>query len=143
MTIDQNTSSFPLGGNSASTTALIGRFLIAPIFLLSGVGKITGSATYLGYIEAFGLPFPMLALAAAIVIEIVGGALLIAGYRTRAVALILALFSLATAAIFHSNFGDQNEFIHFWKNVAMAGGLLQLLAFGAGRLSLDARTGRA
>jgi len=120
-----------------SLAALTGRLLIAPIFLMSGVGKITGAATYLGYIQAFGLPFPELALVSAIVIELLGGLMLVAGYRVRAAASVLAVFSLATALVFHSNFGDQNEFLHFWKNAAMAGGLFQIAALGAGRFGLD------
>jgi len=66
--------------------------------------------------------------------------LLIAGFKARTVAAVLALFSLGTAATFHSNFADQNQMIHFLKNVMMAGGLLQIVAFGAGALSIDNRT---
>ena len=65
--------------------------------------------------------------------------LLIAGYRVRFVAIALAVFSLAMAASFHNDFADQNQMIHFLKNVMMAGGLLQIVAFGAGALSLDNR----
>lgn len=122
-----------------SVASLTGRILISPIFLLSGVGKITNSATYLGYIGAFGLPFPVPALALAILIEIVGGLALIVGYKVRLVGMALAAFCLVTAAVFHSDFSNQNEFLQFWKNVAIAGGLLQLTAFGAGRLSFDAK----
>jgi len=93
----------------------------------------------IGYIGSVGLPFPELALAAAIAVEILGGAALIAGYRTRLIAGLLAVFSVVTALIFHSALADQNQFIHFFKNIAMAGGLLQVVAFGAGRFSLDAR----
>ncbi|ACF07963.1 hypothetical protein SMa5017 (plasmid) [Sinorhizobium meliloti 1021] len=71
--------------------------------------------------------------------EIVGSIALILGFQTRIVALILALFSVATALTFHNNLSDLNQFIHFFKNIAMAGGLLQVVAFGAGRYSLDAR----
>jgi hypothetical protein len=68
-----------------------------------------------------------------------GGLLLISGYRVRIVAITLALFCIATAISFHNNFADKNQMIHFLKNVMMAGGLLQIAAFGAGRLSLDHR----
>lgn len=140
-TVSRNSAS--LSATYGAIAALSGRLLISPIFLLSGIGKITGSATYLGYISAFGLPFPVVALLGAITLEIAGSIALILGYQTRLVGLILALFSLATALVFHSNFSDQNEFLHFWKNVAMAGGLLQLAAFGAGMISLDGlRSGR-
>jgi putative oxidoreductase len=74
--------------------------------------------------------------------EIPGGSLaLIVGYQTRVAAALLAAFSIAAAFAFHNHFADQNQFIHFFKNVAMAGGLLQVVAFGAGRFSLDARRG--
>jgi len=118
---------------------LVGRILIAAIFLLSGFSKVTAPAMMIGYIQSVGLPFPTLGLAIAILVELGGGTLLVLGYRTRIVATILAVFSIATAFAFHSNLADQNQFIHFFKNVAMAGGLLQVVAFGAGRFSLDAR----
>jgi len=68
--------------------------------------------------------------------------LLIAGYQARLVAMALALFSLVTAFSFHSNFADQDQMFHFLKNVMMAGGLLQIVAFGAGAFSLDNRFSR-
>jgi putative oxidoreductase len=78
----------------------------------------------------------------AVAVELGGGLLLVAGYQARLVAIVLALFSLATALSFHSNFAEQNQMIHFLKNVMMAGGLLQIAAFGAGALSLDNRFSR-
>ena len=117
---------------------LAGRILMAAIFVMSGIGKITNPAATLGYINAMGLPFPQLALAGAIGIEVVGGLLLVAGLYTRPVALALAAFSVVTGLIFHSAIADQNQMIHLMKNLAMAGGLLQIAAFGAGSLSLDA-----
>ena len=112
---------------------LVGRVLIAAIFLLSGASKLADPAGSMAYIASVGLPLPVVALSGAIVVEIVGGLLLIAGYRLRLVAAGLAVFSLATALVFHHALGDQNQFIHFFKNVAMAGGLLQIVAFGKGR----------
>ena len=120
---------------------LAGRILMAAIFVMSGIGKIANPAGSLGYINAMGLPFPELALAGAIGIEVVGGLLLIAGLYTRPVALALAAFSIVTGLVFHSAIADQNQMIHLMKNLAMAGGLLQIAAFGAGSLSLDARRG--
>ncbi|QEN87012.1 DoxX family protein [Labrys sp. KNU-23] len=119
-------------------TPLLGRVLIAAIFLLSGFGKLTAPAATAGYIAAVGLPLPYLGVIIAILVELVGGLLLIAGYQTRLVALAMAVFSVAAAAFFHNNLADQNQFIHFFKNIAMAGGLLQVVAFGAGSLSVDA-----
>jgi len=118
---------------------LAGRILMAAIFVMSGIGKIANPSGTLGYINAMGLPFPELALAGAIGIEVVGGLLLIAGLYTRPVALALAAFSIVTGLVFHSAITDQNQMIHLMKNLAMAGGLLQIAAFGAGSLSLDAR----
>jgi putative oxidoreductase len=131
------------GARSRSNTlALTGRVMLAAIFLLSGFGKVAQPGPMIAYIGAAGLPYPKLALAGSALVELLGGAALILGYRTRVAAIILALFSLATALTFHSAFGDQNQFIHFFKNVAMAGGLLQVAAFGGGELSLDARLSR-
>jgi putative oxidoreductase len=120
----------------------LGRLLIAALFLLSGVGKIAAPAATQGYIASAGLPFPHVAYLIAIVVEVGGGLLLIAGFHTRVVALALAAFTFATAITFHTAFGDQNQMIHFMKNVAIVGGLLQVAAFGAGSLSLDARRPR-
>ncbi|HEU4844290.1 MAG TPA: DoxX family protein [Burkholderiaceae bacterium] len=127
--------------NNANTTTLplIGRLLMATIFVFSGLGKIAAPAATIGYIGAMGLPFPTLGLIGAIAIEVGGGLLLVAGLQTRATALVLAAFSLVTGLIFHHAIGDQNQLIHLLKNIAMAGGLLQIAAYGAGALSLDAR----
>jgi putative oxidoreductase len=123
----------------AGIVPLIGRIMIAAIFLLSGFSKITMPAGTIGYIQSAGLPLPQVAYGIAVLVELGGGILLVLGYRTRIVAAILAVFAIATALGFHHDLADQNQFIHFFKNVAMAGGLLQVVAFGAGRLSLDAR----
>ncbi|QQZ40202.1 DoxX family protein [Pseudomonas sp. SK3(2021)] len=133
------TNSLSATSNTNASISLIGRVLLSAIFILSGFSKIAAPAAMVGYIQSVGLPFPPLALGIAIAVELGGGLLLIAGYRTRLVALGLAVFSVATALAFHNNLGDQNQFIHFFKNIAMAGGLLQVVAFGAGRFSLDAR----
>ncbi|MCW1381374.1 DoxX family protein [Novosphingobium sp. KCTC 2891] len=113
-----------------------GRVLLAAIFVLSGVSKLTAPAATLAYITSAGLPLPQVALAAAILIELGGGLALIAGYRPRLVALLLAGFSVVTAFAFHGQLGDQNQFIHFFKNIAMAGGLMQVAAFGGGRIAI-------
>ncbi|MDL5602031.1 DoxX family protein [Pseudomonas sp. 91RF] len=122
-----------------ASAALIGRVLLSVIFILSGFSKLAAPAMMIGYIGSVGLPLPQVALALAIIVEIGGGLALIAGYRTRTVAAVLAAFSVFTALAFHNALADQNQFIHFFKNIAMAGGLLQVVAFGAGRFSLDAR----
>ena len=117
--------------------ATSGRVLLAAIFVLSGISKLADPAGSAGYIASVGLPAPQLALWGAIAVELLGGLALIAGYKVRLVAAALAAFSLVTAALFHAQLGDQTQFIMFFKNIAMAGGLMQIVAFGGGRLSLD------
>jgi putative oxidoreductase len=117
----------------------VGRLLIGLPFAMSGLGKLAAYGPTTAMIAAVGLPVPPLAYAVAVIVELGGGLLLIAGYQARIVAAALALFSIATALSFHSNFADQNQMIHFLKNVMMAGGLLQIVAFGAGAISLDNR----
>jgi putative oxidoreductase len=126
--------------NSQATVALLGRILIAVIFILGGFGKLAAPTATQGYIASVGLPAPLLAYIVAIVIEAGGGLLLLVGYRTKLVATVLALFCVVTALFFHNALGDQNQFIHFMKNLAMAGGLLQVAAFGPGAISLDRRS---
>jgi putative oxidoreductase len=128
-TINPNTSVIPV----------IGRVLLAAIFLLSGFGKLAAPAATMGYIASTGLPFAPLALAIAIGVELGGGLLLVLGVKTRLVAAGLALFSIVTGLAFHNAVGDQNQMIHLLKNFAMAGGLLQVVAFGAGAYSFDNR----
>jgi putative oxidoreductase len=116
-----------------------GRLMIGVPFAMSGLNKLAAYGAITGMIGAVGLPFPPLAFAVAVAVELGGGVLLIAGYRVRLVAIVLAVFSLAAAVSFHNNFADQNQMIHFLKNVMLAGGLLQIAAFGAGALSIDNR----
>lgn len=118
---------------------LVGRTLIGLPFAMSGLGKLAAYGPTTEMISLAGLPLPPLAYAVTVIVELGGGLLLIAGYQTRRVAIVLALFCLATAFSFHRNFADQNQMIHFLKNVMLAGGLLQIGAFGAGALSLDGR----
>jgi putative oxidoreductase len=114
-----------------------GRLLIGLPFAMSGLGKLAAIGPTTEFIRAAGLPLPPAALAVAVIIELGGGLLLVAGFRVRVAAIALALFSFATAVSFHTNFADQNQMIHFLKDVMIAGGLLQIAAFGAGALSMD------
>lgn len=132
----RNSTSSLTNGDLAATG---GRLLIAGIFLLSGFSKLAAPAATIDYIQSAGLPLPQVGLAIAVAVELIGGLLLVLGYRTRAVAAAMAVFTIATAVFFHSALGDQNQFIHFFKNIAITGGLLQVIAFGPGRLSLDSR----
>ena len=122
---------------------LLGRVMIGAPFIMSGLGKLMAHDATVAYIGSVGLPLPQLAWVIALLVEIGGGALLISGFRARLVALVMALFALATALSFHRNFADQNQMIHFLKNVMLAGGLLQMVYFGAGPLSIDASRQKA
>jgi putative oxidoreductase len=124
--------------NSNRYLPLLGRVMIGAPFILSGLGKLMAHDATVGYIGSVGLPLPQVAWLIALLVEMGGGALLISGFRARLVALVMALFALATAIFFHRNFADQNQMIHFLKNVMLAGGLLQIVYFGAGPLSVDA-----
>ena len=115
----------------------VGRFLLAQIFLLAGLNKISGYAGTQGYMESMGVPGALLPLV--IVLEVVGGLALILGWQTRLVALALAGFSIISAVIFHSDFSDQMQMVMFMKNFAIAGGLVILFAQGSGSYALDNR----
>jgi putative oxidoreductase len=121
---------------------LLGRVLIGAPFILSGLGKLMAHDVTVGYIGSVGLPLPQLGWLIAMVVEMGGGTLLVIGYRARLVAFVVALFALATAIFFHRNFADQNQMIHFLKNIMIVGGLLQIVYFGAGPLSIDASRGK-
>jgi len=123
---------------------LVGRLLLAFLFLPAGIGKIAGFAGISGYIASKGLPMPELGAVIAIVVEIGGGLALIAGFGTRYAALALALFTLVATFIFHNYWGvpaDQAyvQQLMFNKNIAVVGGLLVLAAQGAGAWSVDAK----
>jgi len=119
---------------------LLGRILIGVPFLMSGLGKIGAYDRVVGMIAAAGLPLAPLGWVIAIAVEIGGGLLLIAGFRVRPAAFVMAAFTLAAAIFFHRNFADQNQMIHFLKNIMLIGGLLNIVYFGAGPLSLDNRS---
>jgi putative oxidoreductase len=128
--------------NAIRYLPFVGRLLIGLPFAMSGLSKLAAYGPTTEMIAAVGLPAPPLAFAVAVAVELGGGLLLIAGFQTRLVATALALFSLVTAVSFHSNFADQNQMIHFLKNVMIAGGLLQIVGFGAGAISVDNRLSR-
>jgi putative oxidoreductase len=123
---------------ATSFVPAFGRALMALIFVLSGFGKLLAPAATIGYIHSTGLPLASLGYAIAVIVELGGGLALAFGFQTRVVATILAVFSVATGLAFHNAVGDQNQLIHLMKNIAMAGGLLQVAVFGAGAFSLDA-----
>jgi putative oxidoreductase len=125
--------------NTNAAFALGGRFLLAILFILSGLSKLGTVAATQAYIAKAGLPLPVLAYAVAVAVELGAGLLLLVGYKTRVAALALAVFTLAAALFFHNQLGDRNQFIHFMKNLAICGGLLQVYVLGAGGFSIDGR----
>jgi putative oxidoreductase len=124
----------------AATTEIAGRALLALLFLLSGVGKLGAYSATVGYMSSAGVPGALLPVV--IATEIGGALAIILGWRTRIAAGLLAGFSLLTAVTFHSNLADQIQMIMFFKNIAIAGGLLLLAVNGAGPVSIDRRSAR-
>lgn len=129
--------------NSAQDTlALIGRVLIAYLFIPAGFGKLMGFGGTVGYITSAGLPLPEVAAVVAIIVELGLGIALLLGFKTRWTAIVMAVFTIVTALFFHKYWSAPEAMkmmqqINFNKNMAIAGGLLALAAFGAGRFSID------
>ena len=126
--------------------ALLGRLLMAWMFLPAGIGKLTGFAGTVAYSASVGLPMPEVGSAIALVVEVVGGLALIVGFGTRWAALALAFFTLVASFFFHNYWAlpvDKQMIpsLLFMKNMAIVGGLLTLAAWGAGAWSFDARRG--
>ena len=116
----------------------LARLLLSYLFIVSGWAKLTAPAATMHYIAAGGLPLPALAYAVAVAVELGGGLAVLLGWRTSWAGLVLAAWCLITGAVFHYVPGNRDMMIHLMKNIAMAGGFLELAAFGAGRWSLDA-----
>jgi putative oxidoreductase len=128
--------------------SLVGRLLLALLFVPAGVMKITGFSGTVGYIASVGLPLASLGAVLAIVVEVGAGLALAVGWRIRWAALVLAAFTLVATVLFHNFWAmpaDQAfvQQLMFFKNIAVVGGLLVVAAFGAGALSLDAKAARA
>ena len=120
---------------------LVGRVLLANIFLVSGFKKIVGFAATAGYMTSKGLPMADALLVATIIIELGGGLMLLAGWQARCAATALVLWMIPVTYVFHAYWGlpaDQvpMQFIQFQKNLAIMGGLLLAIAYGPGPYSL-------
>jgi putative oxidoreductase len=115
---------------SHALLTFIGRSLLAAIFIWSGLQKVLAYGETLAYMQAFGVP--SLSLPVVILVELAGGVAILAGLLTRWAAIVLALFCLATAVVFHSDFADATQAVMFMKNLAIAGGLILLYANGPG-----------
>jgi putative oxidoreductase len=130
------------GMNMRDIAVPLGRVLLALIFIMSGYGKITGWPGVVGAVEAKGLPIPMLFGAGAILAELGGGLLVALGFKARLGALMLIIFTVVTTIVFHNFWAyegpdRQMQMINFMKNLSMTGGLLLILGYGAGPLSID------
>jgi len=126
--------------NATRYLPFVGRLFIGLPFIVSGLSKLATYGATIGLIASSSLPLlPPLAYAGAVTVEIGCGLLVIAGYQTRIAAVVLALFCLTKAIFFHTNFADPNQTFHFIKNLIMTGGLLQIVASGAGAISIDNR----
>jgi len=133
-----------MNGNASNAATLLGRFLLALLFVVGGFSKIGGFDGIVGYIGSKGLPLPQLLAVGTIVLEIVAGLALIVGLKARWAAAALAVFTLLATLLFHNYWAmpaeqQRIQYLLFSKNIAVIGGLLMVVAFGAGRWSLDAR----
>lgn len=131
-------------GTCERIAPLIGRILLALIFVVSGFGKFAGLAGTTAYIASKGLPLPQVLAIAAAVVELGGGILLIVGWKARWAALVLFVFTAFAALLFHNFWAvppeqAQNQMIHFMKNLAIMGGLLYVVAYGGGPLSCECK----
>ena len=136
-----------MGANLQNSLALASRILFVSLFLPEGIGKISGFGGIVDYIASAGLPFPAMGAVIAITVEVGGSLLLLAGLQTRWAAASMAIFTFAAAVFFHKFWAvpvedSMVEHIMFFKDLSIAGGLLLLVAFGAGQWSLDARLNR-
>jgi len=120
---------------------VVGRILIAVMFLQSGIGKLGNYAGTSHYMASKGVSSVLLPLV--IFVEVAGSLAIILGWKTRIFALALAGFCILAALLFHWNFADQTQSINFMKNISIAGGFLVIFARGAGAVSLDGRQGRS
>jgi putative oxidoreductase len=116
---------------------LLGRVLMSAIFISAGYNKAMAPTATMAMMGHYGLPMPGAAYAVTLIVELGVGIVFLLGYRARLTALVLAVWCIATAMVAHYHPGDTGQMIHFMKNVCMAGGFLQIVAFGAGRISFD------
>ena len=125
----------------SSIAMLVGRVLLSIIFIQAGISKLMDVSGTIGYFQGLGLPLASLVLWPVVLIEVVGGLLILTGFYTRIAASVLALFTIFAAFTGQSNWADIMECQAFMKDIAIAGGLVYVAAAGAGIISLDTRRG--
>ena len=114
---------------------LVGRIFISALFLIEGVGKLFTQEQVIMYMEDYGVP--SILFIPAVVIEILFPLLLIVGYKTKLAALVMTLFTLTVAIIFHTDFSNGMQLVFFLKDLAIAGGFMIVIACGSNKFSLD------
>ncbi len=137
-----------MNGTLNRYTHFVGRLLVSAIFIVTGFAKLTHWSDTAAYMASKGMPAIPFLLAIAILFELGGGLAVLVGYRTRLAALALTVHFVLATLVFHNFWAyppaeQQEQMIHFLKNLAIVGGILRLLSDGAGALSLDARRLRA
>ena len=114
---------------------IFGRIFLSAVFLIAGVNKIFNYEGTTAYMESFGVPG--LLYIPAIILEILFPLLIVIGYQTKISALIMAIFSVSLAIIFHTDFSNQMQVMSFLKNFAIAGGFVIIFVNGPSRWSID------
>lgn len=135
---------YNLFGNGNDVALLVSRILLATLFVLFGWAKLTGFSGTVGYMAQVGAPVPVFSATIAVVMELAVGILIVVGFYTRPLAVLLALYTIATALIGHHFWNETGaeqmaNMINFYKNVSIAGGLVALAVAGPGRFSIDRR----
>jgi putative oxidoreductase len=123
--------------NAKTYLTPLGRLLLSSVFIWAGFGKLMNPSGTAGYFASLNIPVPSIAVWVVIIVELIGGILLLIGFQTRAVAAVLAIFCLITGFAIHLPVGDTPNMINFYKNLAMTGGFLYVISYGAGSLSVD------
>ena len=123
--------------NAKTYLVPLGRLLLASLFIWAGFGKLMNPSGTAQYFASMNIPAPSIAVWVVLIIELVGGILILIGFQTRWAALVLAIFCLITGFAIHLPGGDLPNMINFYKNLTMAGGFLYVVSFGAGIWSVD------
>jgi putative oxidoreductase len=114
---------------------------MSSLFIWDGIGQLHSPSVFGQYFASVHVPLPNVAIWISVIIHLLGGMALLVGFKTRWAAALLALFSIGTAFGVHLPIGDQDNMIHFYKNLVMTGGFLYVIAFGAGAVSIDGKAG--